>query len=540
MTHPVIPAFLLSNSAPSENPDPVTESKQSSVTIPARRSTHGTLLRSGLILASLGLVGAGWWAYRAGFFRGESPTLHLPRIAVAKADLSKVVTSWGRVESAQNTIISCEIERLEIYNAGKSVSAGGASTILELVEEGKQVKAGDVLCLLDGSDYEELVRTQEIKLLQSAAALRQAQLNFEVAEISVREYQQGLHGQNLQSMEGLIYLGRSDMESAADRLQWTEKMLKKGYLPASKKNEAEKNFAQSKFDLESYRLDRDNYIKFGDNRTRMELAAEVEKRRYEVVSNTMRVTRTGERLNHYKRMLDLCTIRAPHDGFVIYAVDSNRPGALPIETGQTVRQSQKLFYLPDLSRMQVMAYLHESVAGQVHEGMRARAKIEGLSNVTVEGKVISTGALPTTAGNFISDEVKYFVSVVQLDAVPSGIRPGMSVEVEFDVDRCMDVLAVPSEAIAFEQGHNICYVAGVDGLERRPVTLGRSNRDLLEVTQGLAEGEQVVLRPEKIDSINALVVHTDKEPTTGESSVGGEGTGSAPSPVSGSAPISVD
>ncbi len=245
------------------------------------------------------------------------------------------------------------------------------------------------------------------------------------------------------------------------------------------------------------------------------------------------MTRQTERLNHYKKMVDLCTIRAPHDGFLIYATDPNHRGAQPIETGQTVRQAQKLFFLPDLAHMEVVGYLHESVAHRVHEGMRARARIEGLANRTLEGEVVSVAPLPTTAGNWISDEVKYFVSVVKLDSVPQGIRPGMTAEIEFDVERRPDVLAVPSEAIALEQGHNVCYVAGVDGLERRPVTLGRSTRDFLEVTQGLTEGEQVVLRPEKIDDIDALVVHSEKEsqadhPSTAEQSSGG------------SAPISVD
>jgi HlyD family secretion protein len=483
--------------------------------------------------SSLGLVGAGWWGAQSGRWRSENPIWHLPMTTVAKADLSTVVTTWGRVESSHNTIISCEIERLEMSNAGKVVTSGGASTILELVEEGKEVKAGDVLCLLDGSDYEELIRTQEIKTLQADAALRQAQLNFEVAEISVREYQEGLYRQNLQSMEGLIFLARSDLERAEDRLRWSEKMLEKGYLPIAKKTEAEQIRNQSDFDLQTYRFDLNNYLVFGSTRTKLELYAEVEKRRFEVTANTQRVTRNRERLAHYKQMLEFCTIRAPHDGFVIYAVDQNRPSALPIEPGQTVRQAQKLFFLPDLSKMQVMAYLHESVASRVHEGMRAKAKIEGLSNRTLEGHVVSVAPLPTTAGNFISDEVKYFVSVVQLDSVPIGMRPGMSAEVEFDVDRCQDVLAVSSEAIAVEQGHNICYVAGVDGLERRPVTLGRSNRDLLEVTKGLAEGEQVVLRPEKIDAIDSMVVHSDKDSLVEE-------TGSSDRPSGDPSPISVD
>ena len=143
-------------------------------------------------------------------------------------------------------------------------------------------------------------------------------------------------------------------------------------------------------------------------------------------------------------------------------------------------------------------------------------RIEGLANRTLDGHVVSVAPLPTNGGNWWSDEVKFFVAVVKLDAVPVGIRPGMSAEVEFDVDRCLDVLAVPTEAVAVEQGRNVCYVAGTDGLERRRVTLGRSTRDLLEVTKGLSEGDQVVLRPEKLDFLDSLLVNSGKDQESSE------------------------
>ncbi len=426
-------------------------------------------------------------------------------------DLSTVLTASGRVESSRNTIISCELERLEIGSKGTRIASGGASSILWLVDEGSEVKKDEVLCTLDSSDYEELVRIQEIKSEQASAALKQAQLSFEVAEIALREYQEGLYKQTLQELEGYIILNESDLERAVDRFKWTEEMLKKGYVSVAARANAERVLNQCRFDLQTARFDFRNFQDFTNPRTLMELNSEVEKRHFEVIANTQRVTRNAERLAYYRKMVEKCTIKAPHDGFLIYAVDPNHRGAPPIEPGMTVRQSQKLFFLPDLARMQVLTYLHESVARRVQEGMRARAKIEGLANRTLEGQVMSVAPLPTTAGNWFSDEVKYFVAVVKLDSAPRGMRPGMTAEVEFDVDRRFDVLAVPPQAVAVEQGHDVCYVAGVDGLERRPVTLGRSSRDLLEVTEGLDEGDEVVLDPGKIDALESLVVHIDRE-----------------------------
>ena len=74
--------------------------------------------------------------------------------------------------------------------------------------------------------------------------------------------------------------------------------------------------------------------------------------------------------------------------------------------------------------------------------------------------------------NWRSD-VHYFEGIVKLENVPSGLRPGMTAEVEIALPRLDDVLAVPSEAVRVENGHDFCFVVHEDGLERREVKLGQ-------------------------------------------------------------------
>ena len=93
--------------------------------------------------------------------------------------------------------------------------------------------------------------------------------------------------------------------------------------------------------------------------------------------------------------------------------------------------------------------------------------------------------------NWRSD-VQYFEGIVKLENVPGGLRPGMTAEVEIALPRLDDVLAVPSEAVVVENGHDFCFVVHEDGLERREVKLGQVTHELSEVTEGLEEGEQVV------------------------------------------------
>ena len=71
----------------------------------------------------------------------------------------------------------------------------------------------------------------------------------------------------------------------------------------------------------------------------------------------------------------------------------------------------------------------------------------------------------------------------------------MTANVEISLDRKDKVLAVPTVAIAHEDGREFCYVVHDDGLERREVKLGEGTLDLLEISEGLHEGEQVVLNP---------------------------------------------
>src|SRR6185437_9687095 len=81
---------------------------------------------------------------------------------VRRVDLHVSTTAAGEVESSNSTVIECEVEALEIGVKGQRLATGGSSTILTVAPEGTQVKKGDVICVLDASEYDELVRQQQM------------------------------------------------------------------------------------------------------------------------------------------------------------------------------------------------------------------------------------------------------------------------------------------------------------------------------------------------------------------------------------------
>jgi HlyD family secretion protein len=436
-------------------------------------------------LATIGLI-----SYSGKMRHSVPPARKYALADVRRMDLFPEHTASGRVESSKRTLIECELENITIGIMGQRFTAGGASVLLSVVPEGTYARKGEVLAVLDSSDYEELLRQQRMTVERSKADHHQAVLNHEIAKLAVTEFQEGLRQETIKDFERSIALARSDQERTKDRMEWARRMKEKGYVPSAQVSNEELNNARALFALGQERAAFELFLRWTAPRTLKVLGGDVLAAEATLKYQDLRLTRNLGRLAKLEKQVELCTIRAPHDGFVIYANDERRD--IRIEEGMSVRQKQDLFYLPDLTDMEVVTYLHESMVNEIAGGMRARVTVEGLPGRKLEGHVTSVAAIPTY--NWRSD-VRYFDGKVKLDSAPIGIKPGMTAQVEIELNRRSDVIAVPAEAIAHEGGHEFCYVAHEDGLERREVKLGEATPDLLEISMGLHEGEQVVLNP---------------------------------------------
>jgi HlyD family secretion protein len=413
---------------------------------------------------------------------------------VRRMDLYPALTASGRVESSKRTLIECELEDITIGVKGQRISAGGASVLLSVIPEGSHVQRGDVLAVLDSSDYEELLRQQRMTVERARADHNQAQLEYEIAKLAVKEFPEGLLQETVKDFERRVSLARSDQERCRDRLEWSRRMKEKGYVSAGQVSNDTLSQAKAAFALSQERDAYGLFMHWTAPRTLKELENAVIGAQATLNYQQSRLTRQLSRLAKLEKMVELCTIRAPHDGFVIYANNPRRD--IRIEEGISVHQKQDLFYLPDLNEMEVVASLHESIVKEVSKGMRTKVWVEGLPNRRLEGHVTELASIPTSEWR---TDVRYFDGTVKLDSAPPGILPGMTAQVEIALKTRSHVLAVPAQAVAYEEGHRICYVAHDDSLERREVKLGEGTEDYLEVSQGLHEGEQVVLNPSPSD-----------------------------------------
>jgi hypothetical protein len=73
------------------------------------------------------------------------------------------------------------------------------------------------------------------------------------------------------------------------------------------------------------------------------------------------------------------------------------------------------------------------------------------------------------------------------------MKPGVQVKASIFVERLTGVIAVPNQALVFEQDKAFALVKKGSGIQKRPVKIGTRSLTLTVVTDGLKEGEEILL-----------------------------------------------
>ena len=447
------------------------------------------------VLASVG--SATWFVW---YRKATSSTDGLAWVLVRRGDLDTSLVAGGDLAATKQTSVACQVEDL---------TDSYGTMILTMIDNGSVVKKGDVLCRLDSSQFEEMARQQEILTNQARALSLQARLVLETARMALREYQEGLVIQMSQDYQGRIALSRSDMQRQADRLAWAEGMSAKGYLADGQLLTERQTLARFQHELQKVEGEFQLFRRYQMPKEVRGFQAEIETAENNDHVEAERLKSEEDELAHIRKQIANCVIRAPQDGVVVHA-NKNRWWAPPLQPGAMVNQDEELFLLPDLTQMEVTVSVHESMGVQVRVGMKAEVRIASLSDRLIQGHVAAIEYFPTMNWKEWSGDVKHFVVRVRLDQTPPHVLPYMSAWVKFDTGRVRDALVIPSEAMAVAGHQQYCYVVADDGLERRAISTRRSSRNLLEVTDGLDEGERIVLRSHDVQGIP--VEDTDRDP----------------------------
>lgn len=166
-------------------------------------------------------------------------------------------------------------------------------------------------------------------------------------------------------------------------------------------------------------------------------------------------------------------IRAPLDGEVI---ERN------VTIGEAVTAEEDIFTVADLSTVWVDVTVNTRDIAAVRAGQEATVQSTDLGS-EVTGRVSYIGPL-------VGQETRAATARIVLPNTDGRWRPGLFVTVRLVREATTVLQAVSTDAIQTFRDWQVVFVKYGDWFEARPLELGRSDGEWVEVVKGLAPGEQ--------------------------------------------------
>ena len=252
---------------------------------------------------------------------------------------------------------------------------------------------------------------------------------------------------------------RSDLDEATRRADADGALAKRGFL-------SELEMAKSRDQAKT--LDGKLEIE------RQRLQAQARGIRAQIDAQDAQLGRLRAIADFRRRAVDQLHVRAGVDGVL---------QELPLQIGQIVAPGALLAKVADPTRLKAEVRIAETQAKEIRVGQSA---VIDTRNGTVAGRV-SRVEPAVTAGT-----VK--VEVTPTEKWPDGARPDLTIEGTIELERIADTLFVGRPPVAdANTTAQLWKLVGDDAAVRVPVTLGRMSVRTIEVRQGLAVGDRVII-----------------------------------------------
>lgn len=180
------------------------------------------------------------------------------------------------------------------------------------------------------------------------------------------------------------------------------------------------------------------------------------------------------------RPLRTLTVSSPVSGLVLSKMDQALDGMM-------ARPGMTLYEIVDLSTIWLEAEIFETDAPWLRTGQEAVIEVPHLGNEARRGTI-------RYLYPYLDRATRTLRISIELPNPSDQLRADMYANVTLDVSALEDVLAVPQEAVIRSGARNVVVVdLGNGTFHVRGVTPGGSANGLVEIRDGLSEGERVVV-----------------------------------------------
>lgn len=374
----------------------------------------------------------------------------------------------------------------------RSPVPGREAEIIELVPEGLHVNEGDLLIRFDSTEL-------QVEVDRAQRELRQAQIDRQVAEgerqeaqASVAAVSEGEGALTVEEARVRLQLAQKKAERLRQEYGQLRPLMEKGFITREELAKTSDQLEQAEEELGLARKRTDVVVRMTHPREQQRAALQLAQRGSQLENAGARAQETQVRLTLLRRLVDNCSIYARRPGLVVYEEFLNTIPRRKIRVGDRVSSSQGLITIPEVDRMLVEASVGEAEVHRIRPGQPAIVRLEAFPDLRLGGRVVRVGTLASASIDRPLDD-KRFDLIVELDSSTSELRPGMTARADIVVGTREAVLLVPVNAVFEHQGTFVAHVVGRSGIETRPVDLGESNDQFVEVVAGLREDERVML-----------------------------------------------
>lgn len=479
---------------------------------------------------------ASWPTIQASLLPKKNETEGLIIEAAKYAPFDLLVVERGTLDSMRNAVLMSKVE--------------GTTTIIYIVPEGAQVKAGELVCELDSSALNDKETQQEILVVKAQAMLEQAtedlaiqktqndsdlaaaRLKYDLAILDLEKFQKGDLIQQIEDLQAAVKLADETLSRTQESCKYIREMTQKGYKNQNDLESEELVLQRNELDKRSAETKLRAFENFTQKRTLKELEAnsqefsrEIERtdrkgkaalaqKEAELKSCELTLEVEAKKHERLKEQIKACKIYASQDGQVVYANsrDGRNSDQILIEIGASVRERQPIINLPDLDAMKVNARIHESRISLIKQGLEVTVKVDAYPGEVFNGEVDTVASVPSSTGGFSRDFKEYeaVVKIVDSPEKVNKLRPGLTASVEVMVSHRDHVLQIPVQSVVAIGGRPFVFTVKDETVKRIEIKVGQSNDKMTEIIENLSEGDFVVMNPrtrykKEIDELEAIV-----------------------------------
>ncbi len=452
----------------------------------------------------------------------------------APANASIQTSDWYTVKPISFPLLVLASGELEAKNQVEIKSqVDGSAVVVELVDEGKQVRAGQTLIKLADDKIKDRIDTEMLNLERARAEnvaaeqafsiassdaenqKKAAELKLALSKLDLAKWKDGDDPQKRRELKLALEKAQRTLVRDKRDLELSQELYGQKFISLSELEDAQIKALESENTLATANLNIEVYEKYTApkderktvsdveqaeaelDRTIKKNQSELEKARSDLASKAGTLRIREETLAKLVDQLKKCVITAPRDGVVVYATSLARGWRRdnPLSLGKEVRFNESLIVLPDATQMVAAVKVHEAVLPQVKQDQPATVNIDARPGRPVQGTVTNINVTAEDAGWINPDLREYMVRIELPVNIDPSLKPGMRVTTQILTGQVEDQLAVPVQAVASEGRKSYVHVPVSNGKAQRvPVKLGPASETYVVIREGLTADQRVLTR----------------------------------------------